>query len=77
MDAFARALVVADKILQNSPYRSLRAERYASFQSTTGQAFENANLTLEELTQVAIQNGEPQITSGRQELFENIINQYI
>ncbi len=36
MDTFARALVVADKILTRSPYLNLRSERYASFDSGKG-----------------------------------------
>jgi xylose isomerase len=77
MDAFARALIVADDVLQKSEYRKFRAERYASFDSGQGKAFEDGTLTLEDLRQYAIQNGEPQTRSGRQEWLENIINRYI
>ena len=77
MDAFARALITADKILQQSEYRKFREERYASFNSGEGKAFEEGRLSLEDLRQYAIQHGEPEIRSGRQEWLENIINQYI
>ena len=77
MDAFARALVVADKVLQRSDYRKFRRERYASFDSAKGKEFEQGRLSLEDLRQYAIENGEPQVKSGKQEWLENIINRYI
>lgn len=77
MDTFARALVIADKVLSESRYSSLINERYASFSSTQGKAFENGQLDLSQLHKMAHKNGEPTQRSGKQELFENIINQYI
>ncbi len=77
MDAFARALLVAQDILDKSDYRQLRSQRYASFESDAGQAFTSGQSTLEDLSAWAQQNGEPQRISGRQELFENIINRYL
>jgi xylose isomerase len=77
MDAFARALIVADNILQNSEYKKFRKERYASFDSGKGKEFEQGKLSLEELRQYAIENGEPEMKSGRQEWLENLINRFI
>lgn len=77
MDLFARALIIADQILQSSEYKKIRAERYASFDSGRGKAFEEGNLSLEDLREYAIQHGEPEIRSGRQEYLENLINRYI
>ncbi|PVD53698.1 xylose isomerase [Terrimonas sp.] len=77
MDAFARALVIADNILQKSPYKKFRKDRYASFDSGKGKAFETGKLSLEDLRNYAAENGEPKQTSGRQEWLENIINRYI
>ena len=77
MDVFARALVIADDILQNSEYKKFRKERYASFDSGKGKDFEQGKLSLEDLRQYAIDNGEPEIKSGRQEWLENIINRFI
>jgi xylose isomerase len=77
MDAFARALVIADNVLQKSPYKKFRAERYASFDSGKGKDFESGKLTLEDLRQHAQSNGEPKQISGKQEWLENLINQYI
>ncbi|MBI9073723.1 MAG: xylose isomerase [Melioribacteraceae bacterium] len=77
MDTFARALLVADNMLKNSDYRKLRADRYASFNNGIGNDFENKKLTLEQLCDHAKTNGEPARTSGKQELFESIINTFI
>lgn len=77
MDSFARAFITADKILQQSEFKKFRQERYASFDSRAGKEFEQRNLSLEDLRQYAIENGEPEMRSGRQEWLENIINRYI
>ena len=77
MDAFARALTIADNIMTKSPYLSMRKDRYASFTSGDGKAFEQGNLTLEDLRNIAMKNGEPALISGKQELYEAIINMYI
>ena len=77
MDAFARAMVVADKIITDSPYKEFRKNRYASFDGGKGKQFEEGKLTLEDLRSFALAEGEPKQISGKQEWLENIINQYI
>lgn len=77
IDCFARALLAANEILENSGYRKFRAERYASFDTGKGKAFEEGGLDLEDLRDYAIQNGEPKTTSGRQEYLENLLNRYV
>ena len=77
MDTFARALITADKILSDSDYRKLKQGRYASFDEGKGKAFEQGQLTLEDLRAYAIEAGEPAVTSGKQEYLENIINRFI
>ncbi len=77
MDVMARALIIADNILQNSAYKKMRTNRYSSFDSGKGKEFETGNLKLEDLYSLAVQNGEPKQISGKQELFEMLINQYI
>lgn len=77
MDVFARALITADNILQKSEYKKFRTERYSSFDSGKGKAFEEGKLSLEDLKAYAIENGEPETRSGKQEYLENIINRYI
>ncbi|CAN5180359.1 xylose isomerase [soil metagenome] len=77
MDAFARGLLIANEVLEKSDYNKLRKERYASFDQRKGKDFSDGKLKLEDLRQHALDNGEPKMISGKQELFENIINQYI
>jgi xylose isomerase len=77
MDAFARSLLIAEAILERSPYKKFRKERYASFDAGAGKDFENGQLTLEALRELALKQGEPRQTSGKQEWLENLINQYI
>ncbi|MBL0358262.1 MAG: xylose isomerase [Chitinophagaceae bacterium] len=77
MDAFARALITADSILQQSAYKKIRDERYASYDTGKGKAFEEGRLSLEDLRAYAIENGEPAVISGKQEFLENLINRYI
>jgi xylose isomerase len=77
MDSLARSLIVADNILQKSDYLKMKKERYASFDSGNGQSFENGILSLSDLANLATQSGEPKQISGKQELYESIINQFI
>ena len=77
MDTFARALIIADNILNKSDYKKVRKNRYASFDKVQGKEFEEGKLSLEDLRTYAIANGEPLTKSGKQEYMENIINRYI
>ena len=77
MDAFARALLTAQAIIDNGEYNKLRKERYASFDSGKGKEFETGKLTLADLHALAHQNGEPAQTSGKQEYYENLVNKFI
>ena len=76
-DTFARALLTADKILTSSPYKKMVQERYASFDTKQGANFEQGKLNLQDLYTIATEQGEITPTSGKQELFENIVNQFI
>jgi len=77
MDTFARALLAAHDILEHSDYRKLRANRYASFNTDEGRAFEAGKMGLSDLGKIALRNGEPTQRSGQQELFENLLNRYV
>jgi xylose isomerase len=77
MDTFARALVSAQRILTESQYKAMRTQRYASFDAGQGAAFEKGELTLEALRDIAAKNGEITPKSGKQELYEMLINKYI
>ncbi len=77
MDVFAKSLIAADAILTKSPYKTMRKERYSSFDSGKGAEFEAGKLSFEDLYNYAVENGEPKQISGKQELYENILNQFV
>lgn len=77
IDIFARALLVADQILEKSEFRKIRKDRYASYDSGAGKDFESGKLKLEDLREYALANGEPERRSGKQEYLENLVNRYI
>ncbi len=77
MDVMARALLIAADILENSPIPAMLKERYASYDAGAGKDFEDGKLTLEQVVEYAKANGEPKQTSGKQELYETIVNLYI
>jgi len=76
MDAMARALESAAMLLEESPYRQMLAQRYASFDEGKGKDFEEGKLGLEDLVAYAKEHGEPSQISGKQELYEAILNMY-
>jgi xylose isomerase len=76
MDAMARALEAAAAIITESPYCKMFKERYSSFDGGKGKEFEEGKLTLEQLVDYAKVKGEPAQTSGKQELYEAIVNMY-
>ncbi len=76
MDAMARALESAAALLEESPYKAMLAERYASFDGGKGKDFEDGKLTLEDVVAYAKTQPEPKTVSGKQELYEAILNMY-
>lgn len=76
MDAMARGLLNATAIVEESPIPQMLKERYASFDAGKGKEFEDGKLSLEDLVAYAKANGEPKQTSGKQELYETIVNLY-
>jgi xylose isomerase len=78
MDALAHALEAAAAILEQSPYKKMLSERYASFDGGKGKEFEEGKLSLEDVVAYAkTKNEEPAVISGKQELYEAIVNMYI
>ncbi|MFI3248991.1 MAG: xylose isomerase [Rikenellaceae bacterium] len=77
MDIFARGLLCAADLLENSPYEKMMAERYASYTEGKGAEFVAGKLTLEDVAAYARENGEPKQISGKQELYETMVNMYI
>ena len=76
MDAMARALENAASLLEESPLCQMVKERYASFDSGLGKKFEDGELTLEDVYAYGKEVNEPKQTSGKQELYEAILNMY-
>ena len=76
MDAMARALENAAELLEKSPIKKMVADRYASFDAGKGKEFEEGKLSLEDVVAYAKTQGEPAQTSGKQELYEAIVNMY-
>ena len=77
VDTFAKALIAADAIKSNSIFDKLRRERYSSFDSGVGKDFEDGKLSLLDLYRWSHKNQDIEMKSGKQELYESIINQFI
>ena len=77
MDTLARGLLIASNILKDPSYTKLKSNRYSSFDSGYGQSFENGGVNLELLTELAQKTTEPDQISGKQELYEMLINKHI
>jgi xylose isomerase len=77
MDAFAQGLKIAAAIRADGRIGEFVKARYASWDSELGQKIEAGQATLEELHALALQNQAPVVKSGRQEVLEAIVNQYL
>lgn len=75
MDIFARGLEKAVQLIEDRRISSMLKERYASFESGNGKAFAEGKLTLDQVASLAKPYEQVAKTSGRQELYENILNQ--
>ena len=76
MDAMAKGLESAATVLEESPIPQMVAERYSSFDSGMGKKFEDGELSFEDVYAYGKEVGEPKQTSGKQELYEAIVNMY-
>jgi len=76
-DVFARALLTAEKLINHGGIEKLRNLRYASFDDGDGKRFEKGALSLEELSDIALNGKSLECISAKQELYENILNQFI
>lgn len=77
MDTFARGLKIANAIREDGRLDEFITLRYASWDSDLGKKVESGSASLTELEEYALANPEPLVQSGRQELLENMINQFI
>ena len=77
MDTFAKGLLIADQILKDGKFDQIIQARYASYETGIGAKIVEGQVGFEELADYAMELGEIKNTSGRQELLENMLNQYI
>jgi xylose isomerase len=77
MDAFARGLKIAAKIIEDGRFEEFVKTRYSSFDSGIGSEIETGKASLESLDQYAREITPPQLASGRQERLENLLNDYL
>lgn len=75
MDIFARGLEKAVQLIEDRRIPSMLKERYASFETGNGKAFAEGKLTLDQVASLAKPYEQVAKTSGKQELYENILNQ--
>ncbi len=77
MDAFARGLLVAQRIIEDKALSSFVEERYRSYSSGIGAKIMAGQVGLEEIERWVVSQGPPVLQSGRQEMLENVVNSYI
>ena len=77
MDTFAKGLKVAAKLLEDKVFENFKAERYASYNDGIGRKIVNNEVSIEDLHDYALKNDKIVNPSGRQEMLEAILNQYI
>lgn len=77
MDTFARALQIAHRMKEDGVFEKFIEERYAGWKTAMGRKILAGKATLPELEEWAAKIGEPPRISGRQEMLENILNEYL
>jgi len=77
MDAFARGLRNAARIITDNKLPAMVKERYSTFDIGFGKKIESGGATLEDCEAFVHTNGEPQQHSGRAEEYEMIMNHYV
>ncbi|MNN16835.1 Xylose isomerase [compost metagenome] len=77
MDAYAKGLKVAAKMIEDRVFENVIEERYATFKEGIGQEIVSGKATLQSLEAYALQNNPVNNKSGRLELIRSVFNQYI
>ena len=77
MDAFARGLEIAHAILEDGRLDRFLKDRYAAWDQDFGQRLLKGDGGLEECEARVLEKGEPARSSGRQEMLENLVNEFI
>jgi xylose isomerase len=77
MDVCAQALLVAEKMVNDGRLKAAVDQRYAGWDTPAGQDILNGRRSLSELAdQVLAGNADVAPVSGRQEVFENLVNRF-
>jgi len=77
MDAFARGLIIAQRIIDDRVLSSFVEERYSSFRTGFGARIMSGQTGLADIDKWILAQPHPVLKSGRQEMLENIINAYV
>ena len=77
MDTFAKGLKVAAKLIEDKVFENFIETRYESYTRGVGKDIVEGKLTLKELAEYALTLKDVKNDSGRQEMLENILNNYI
>ena len=77
MDAFARGLQIAHAILEDGRLDAFVDARYAGWNGDFGQKVLRGGATLADCEAYIESNGDPTRFSGRQEMLENLVNEFI
>ncbi len=77
MDAFARGLKIAARMLKDGKFKRMLKARYGGWDKGIGRKIEKGKINFEQLEKYTLENGEPKLQSGRQELLESLLNEYI
>jgi len=77
MDVFARGLKNAAKMIEDKTLQNAVDQRYSGWNQELGSKVEGKKIGFEELEAYILENGEPELQSGRQEMLENLLNDYI
>ena len=77
MDAFARGLKIAAAIREDGRLQEFVTNRYKSWTTGIGAKIAGKQISLEEVSAYALSNGEPTLDSVRQEMLENLVNEFI
>lgn len=77
MDVFARGLKIAARMLKDKVFENAIKERYKGWTGELGKKIEGKKVGFEELEAYILKNGEPKLQSGKQEMLENVFNNYI
>jgi len=77
MDAFAKGLKIAHKMVSEGKFDKVIEDRYASYKSGIGSDIVNGKVGFKELEKYALENDQVKNVSGRQEVLESMLNKYI